>query len=88
MQCLLNYRIYEFVIIVQNYYVFLTRGAIFTLDLLFLEVLGAIMSVMIIWVMTGVLMYKAVERIVNGEHSVNANIMLIVASCGVGVNIV
>lgn len=73
---------------VQNYYVLLTRGAIFTLDLLFLEVLSAIMSVMIIWVTTGVLMYKAVERIINGEYQVNANIMLIVASCGVGVNIV
>ena len=54
---------------------------------LFLEVMGAILSVLIIWVLTGVLVYQAIERIINGEHHVNADIMLIVAGCGVGVNI-
>ena len=53
----------------------------------FLEVMGAIFSVLIIWVLTGVLVYKAVLRIVNGEHNINAGIMLIVAASGVGVNI-
>jgi zinc transporter 2 len=49
--------------------------------------MGAILSVLIIWVLTGVLVYQAIERIVKGEHQVNADIMLIVAGCGVGVNI-
>ncbi|XP_028405001.1 zinc transporter 2-like [Dendronephthya gigantea] len=51
------------------------------------EVMGAILSVLIIWVLTGILVYQAIERIVNGEHKINADIMLIVAACGVGVNI-
>ena len=55
---------------------------------LFIEVMGAILSVLIIWVLTGVLVYQAIQRIISGEHHVNADIMLIVAACGVGVNIV
>lgn len=51
------------------------------------EVMGAVLSVLIIWVLTGVLVYQAIERIVNGEHKINADIMLVVASCGVGVNV-
>jgi zinc transporter 2 len=39
-------------------------------------------------VLTGVLVYQAIERIINGEHKIDADIMLIVAACGVGVNIV
>lgn len=49
--------------------------------------MGAVLSVLIIWVLTGVLVYQAIERIVNGEHKINADIMLVVASCGVGVNV-
>ena len=49
--------------------------------------MGALLSVLIIWVLTGVLVYQAIERIIDGEHKINANIMLIVAGCGVGVNI-
>ncbi|CAB3986478.1 zinc transporter 2 [Paramuricea clavata] len=52
------------------------------------EVMGAILSVLIIWVLTGVLVYQAIQRIISGEHHVNADIMLIVAACGVCVNIV
>lgn len=55
---------------------------------IFLEVMGAILSVLIIWVLTGVLVYQAIERILSGEHKINADIMLIVAASGVGVNIV
>ena len=63
------------------------RNNLHILSLVFLEVMGAILSVLIIWVLTGVLVYEAIERIINGEHHVNADIMLIVAGCGVGVNI-
>ena len=64
------------------------RTTIFTVPILFIEVMGAILSVLIIWVLTGVLVHQAIERIISGEHQVNADIMLIVAACGVGVNIV
>ncbi len=56
--------------------------------MVFLEVMGALLSVLIIWVLTGVLVYEAIKRVIHGNHKVNANIMLIVAACGVGVNIV
>ena len=49
--------------------------------------MGAILSVLIIWVLTGVLVFQAIQRIISGDHHVNADIMLIVAACGVGVNI-
>lgn len=49
--------------------------------------MGAILSVLIIWVLTGVLVYNAIERIISGDHHVDADIMLIVAACGVGVNV-
>lgn len=52
------------------------------------EVMGAVLSVLIIWVLTGILVYNAVQRVISGEHKVNADIMLIVAACGVGVNII
>ncbi|XP_046864956.1 zinc transporter 2-like isoform X2 [Xenia sp. Carnegie-2017] len=51
------------------------------------EVMGALLSVLIIWVLTGVLVYEAIKRVINGNHKVNANIMLIIAGVGVGVNI-
>ena len=60
----------------------------FYIPMIFLEVMGAVLSVLIIWVLTGVLVYQAIERIINGEHKIDADIMLIVAACGVGVNIV
>ena len=49
--------------------------------------MGALLSVLVIWVLTGVLVYKAIDRIISGEHKVDADIMLIVAACGVGVNV-
>ena len=49
--------------------------------------MGALLSVLIIWVLTGVLVFEAIKRVINGNHKVNANIMLIIAGVGVGVNI-
>ncbi|XP_046846271.1 zinc transporter 2-like [Xenia sp. Carnegie-2017] len=51
------------------------------------EVMGALLSMLIIWVLTGVLVYEAIKRVINGNHKVNANIMLIIAGVGIGVNI-
>ncbi|PIO64461.1 cation diffusion facilitator family transporter [Teladorsagia circumcincta] len=52
------------------------------------EVLGAMISVIILWVLTTVLVLLAVERIVNNKLSVDADVMLITACVGVGFNII
>ena len=52
------------------------------------EVLGATVSVLMIWVVTGVLVYAAILRIVGGDYEVDATIMLITSAVGVGVNII
>lgn len=51
------------------------------------EVLGALTSVLIIWVLTGVLVYLAVLRVMNRDFEINADIMLITAGIGLAVNI-
>ena len=45
------------------------------------------MSVMIIWVLTGILFYEAIRRVLDQSFEVNADIMLITASVGVFVNV-
>ena len=52
-----------------------------------LEVVGAMVSVLMIWVVTGVLVYLAIMRIVNNEYEINGKIMLITSGVGVVVNI-
>ena len=54
---------------------------------LFSEVLGALVSVLIIWVLTGVLVYLAVQRVLTQDFEIDADIMLITAGIGLGVNI-
>ena len=61
--------------------------SIFTYHTIFAEVLGAFVSVLLIWVVTGVLVYMAVQRIVNKEYEIDAEVMLITAALGVLVNI-
>ncbi|XP_068715820.1 proton-coupled zinc antiporter SLC30A2-like isoform X2 [Montipora foliosa] len=51
------------------------------------EVLGALVSVLIIWVLTGVLVYLAVQRVITQEFEIDADIMLITAGVGLAVNI-
>jgi zinc transporter 2 len=51
------------------------------------EILGALVSVIMIWILTGILIYEAVNRIRNPEV-VDGKLMLIVAGAGLGVNIV
>lgn len=58
------------------------------LDSLLLEVLGALLSVLTIWLVTGVLVYLAIERCINQNFEVKPTEMIIVASCGVVFNIV
>jgi hypothetical protein len=51
------------------------------------EVIGALTSVLMIWVVTGILCFMAVERIINKNFEIDAKIMVITASVGVVVNI-
>ncbi|XP_067098189.1 zinc transporter 2 [Osmerus mordax] len=52
------------------------------------EILGALVSVLSIWMVTGVLVYLAVERIVRDDYEIDGHVMLITSGCAVIVNIV
>ncbi|KAM6218442.1 proton-coupled zinc antiporter SLC30A2 isoform 1-T1 [Rhynchocyon petersi] len=52
------------------------------------EILGALVSVLSIWVVTGVLVYLAVERLVSGDYKIEGGTMLITSGCAVAVNII
>jgi len=52
------------------------------------EVLGAIVSVLMIWVVTGILVYMAFIRILTRDFEIKAEVMLITSGLGVLVNIV
>lgn len=57
------------------------------LVLLAAEILGAFISVMSIWIVTGVLVYLAIQRIVHNDYEINGHVMLITSGCAVIVNI-
>ena len=57
------------------------------MNLLFLEVMGALVSVLIIWVLTGVLVYEAIQRVRDQSFDIDPKIMLITSGAGVLVNI-
>ena len=52
------------------------------------EVLGAITSVLMIWVVTGILFYMAVLRVINQDFEIDATAMLVTCGLGVLVNII
>jgi len=52
------------------------------------EVLGAIASVLMIWLVTGLLVYLAILRVITPDFEIDATVMLITSSIGVLVNIV
>jgi len=52
------------------------------------EVLGAIVSVLMIWLVTGILVYMAVLRVIYKNYEINAEAMLITSGFGVVVNII
>ena len=45
------------------------------------------MSILVLWVLTGILCYSAVERIISAEYEINAQLMLIIAAIGVAFNL-
>merc|ERR1719167_757386 len=52
------------------------------------EVLGAIISVLMIWVVTGVLVYMAIQRVLTRDFEIDPEVMLITSGLGVVVNII
>lgn len=51
------------------------------------EILGALLSVFTIWLVTGVLVYLAVERLVSNDYTIEGTVMLITSGCAVLANI-
>jgi Co/Zn/Cd efflux system component len=51
------------------------------------EILGALVSVIAIWAVTGALLYEAVLRVIN-PHPVDGKIMFITACAGIAFNVV
>lgn len=51
------------------------------------EILGALVSVFTIWLVTGVLVYLAVERLISNNYTIEGTIMLITSGCAVMANI-
>lgn len=52
------------------------------------EVLGALTSVLLIWVVTGILVYLAVQRVITREFEIESTPMLITSGVGLVVNLV
>jgi len=52
------------------------------------EVIGALTSVLLIWIITGILCYMAVQRLINKEYEIEAGIMVTTATIGVVVNLI
>lgn len=51
------------------------------------EVIGALTSVLMIWVVTAILVYMAVLRIVQEDYEIDSLIMLISSAIGILVNV-
>lgn len=49
--------------------------------------MGALLSVLFIWVLTGVIVYLAIQRIITNTYEIDAKVMLITASAGLIVNV-
>ncbi|CAL8284099.1 unnamed protein product [Lota lota] len=51
------------------------------------EAMGALVSVLSIWAVTGVLVVLAGQRIMDGNYEINTHIMLLTSGCAVGANV-
>ncbi|CAB3249051.1 unnamed protein product [Arctia plantaginis] len=52
------------------------------------EVLGAMLSVLLIWILTGIFIYVAICRLHSGEYNIEPDMMMIVSGCGVAFNVI
>ncbi|XP_057852881.2 metal tolerance protein A1 [Cryptomeria japonica] len=53
-----------------------------------IEILGALVSIQLIWLLTGVLIWSAIDRLRHDTVSVNGALMFIIATIGLVVNII
>ncbi|GAB2291150.1 Metal tolerance protein 1 [Dionaea muscipula] len=53
-----------------------------------IEILGALVSIQLIWLLAGILVYEAIERLINDTGEVNGFLMFLVAAFGLVVNII
>ncbi|GAB4824458.1 hypothetical protein Ancab_007344 [Ancistrocladus abbreviatus] len=53
-----------------------------------LEVVGALLSVQLIWLISGILIYEAVDRILHESATVNGKVMFMVAAFGFVINLI
>ncbi|KAM9410112.1 putative proton-coupled zinc antiporter SLC30A4 isoform 1-T3 [Pholidichthys leucotaenia] len=60
----------------------------FTFGLHRLEVISAVVSVLLIYILTAVLVYEAVQRTIHQDFNIDGDIMLITAAVGVAVNLI
>ena len=51
------------------------------------EVLAAVVSVILIWLLAALVLYEAIQRVIHTNYSINADIMLVTAAFGLLVNI-
>ncbi|TMS18387.1 Zinc transporter 8 [Larimichthys crocea] len=59
-----------------------------TLCPVYIQILGALLSVFTIWLVTGVLVYLAVERLISDDYTIEGTVMLITSGCAVLANII
>ena len=59
-----------------------------TLTMCLTEVMGALVAVLLIWVVTGILVYMAIQRVISEDYEIDAVVMLITAGVGVAFNLV
>ncbi|XP_072266814.1 proton-coupled zinc antiporter SLC30A8 isoform X2 [Pyxicephalus adspersus] len=52
------------------------------------EIVGALLSMITIWVVTGVLVYLACERILHSDYTIDGAVMLLTSACALGANVV
>ncbi|XP_068094051.1 proton-coupled zinc antiporter SLC30A8 isoform X2 [Hyperolius riggenbachi] len=52
------------------------------------EIVGALLSMVTIWVVTGVLVYLACERILHSDYTIDGAVMLMTSACALGANVV
>uniref|UniRef100_A0A3Q0SS98 Probable proton-coupled zinc antiporter SLC30A4 n=1 Tax=Amphilophus citrinellus TaxID=61819 RepID=A0A3Q0SS98_AMPCI len=60
----------------------------FTFGLHRLEVVAAVLSVLLIYILTAILLYEAVQRTVHQDFNIDGDVMLITAAVGVAVNLI
>lgn len=49
--------------------------------------MGAVISVLIIWLVTGILVYEGIQRVIYQDFEIDADIMLIISTAGLYVNV-